>query len=75
MSNCMKTYTMGFKLFHGGRWMDVSKLKITLQFLQQRLKTGNILITNGLESRFKDYSFKTATVLSKITSFITIILN
>jgi hypothetical protein len=54
MSNCMKTYTVGFKLFHGDRWMDEAKLKITLQFLQQHLKTGNILITNGLESRFKD---------------------
>jgi len=38
----MKTYTVGFKLFHGGRWMDVAKLKITLQILQQRLKTGNM---------------------------------
>jgi len=55
--------------------MDVAK-NHSLQFLQQHLKTGNnILITNGLESRFKDYSFKTAKILSKITSFVTIILN
>jgi hypothetical protein len=66
---------VGFKLFRGARWMDVAK-NHSLQFLQQHLKTGNnILITNGLESRFKDYSFKTAKILSKITSFVTIILN
>ena len=47
MSECMKTHTVGFKLFQGGRWIDVATLKITLQFLQRHLKTGNILITNG----------------------------
>jgi len=75
MPNCMKTYTVGFKFFHGDRWRNMAMLKITLQFLQQCLQTGNTFITNGLESIFKDYSFKTAIVLSKITSFITIILN
>lgn len=68
----METYS-GSQVVPWGQIDGCGKAKS--HFLQQRLKTSNnILITDDLESRFKNYSFKTPTVLCKIATFVTIIL-